>query len=252
MANPTAITLHESGAETATDTGDAEDLGATRSCLVLDLVVTAVAGTLPTLTVAVQTGPSETGPWRSGGAFSVVSATGKTTKTIAGLDRWVRLAWTIAGSAGQSFTFSVDGTAHTLYASPADLTRTGVPEAALTDITDETRAECCLRASADAETALNSSHELPLTAWGEDLRGHTASRAVYYAMNHRGRKPGGTVDDLIDRMGGFDLGPGMKSAAQRYFDAVANGTLKPHGIVDQTPDTFEGSGVVVSGTRRGW
>jgi hypothetical protein len=81
------------------------------------------------------------------------------------------------------------------------------------------------------------------------------ARAVFYAMNHRGRKPrsgAGNQDDLIDTLGGFDLGAGMKSAAQRFFDAIASGKLKPVGIIDQTPDDFEGSGFVVSGEARNW
>jgi hypothetical protein len=151
-----------------------------------------------------------------------------------------------------SFTFSLGGQAHTLYASPVDVSRIAISAAAISGIDAEVLAAQCLRASSDAEDSLNSSGELPLTAWGESLRGHTAARAAFYAMNHRGRKPGGNTDSLIDQMGGFDLGPGMKSAAQRYFDAIANGTIKPAGVVDQTPDEYEGGGFIASGTRRGW
>jgi len=256
MANAAATTLHASGAETVTGNGAAVDMGATRSCLKLALVVTAVAGTLPTLALTVQTGPSETGPWRTGDTFGIVSATGKTEKTIASLDQWVRLAWVITGSAGQSITFSLDGFAHTLYAGPSDLSKTAINETAISGIDAEVLADCCLRASGDAETALNSSYELPVTAWGEDLRGHTAARAVFYAMSHRGRKPRtastGNSDELIDTLGGFVIGERMKSAAQMFFESVANGKLKPVGILDQTPDDFEGAGFVISGEARNW
>jgi hypothetical protein len=255
MANPADITLHASGAETVTGNGAAVDMGATRSCLKLALIVTAVAGTLPTLALTVETGPSETGPWRTGGTFSTVSAVGKVEKTIAGLDQWVRLAWVITGSAGQSFTFSLAGQSHTLYAAPSDLSSTAINAAAIAGIDAEVLAQCCLRASGDFETALNSSYELPITAWGDDARGHCAARAVFYAMSHRGRKPDTGTDSLIDQLGGFALltgSIGAKSAAQMFFDAVAKGVLKPVGIIDQTPDDFEGSGFVISGEARQW
>jgi len=72
-------------------------------------------------------------------------------------------------------------------------------------------------------------------------------------MNARGRKPSSGVDDLIDQLGGFALRtPGQVSAAEMFFRAVAKGVLKPVGIVDQTPDDFEGGGFVVSGEARNW
>jgi hypothetical protein len=254
LANPLAVALHASGAETVSGTGDAVDLGETRSCVQLALVVTAASGTTPTLDVSIETGPTETGPWRMGGAVAAaLAAAGKTVKTLADLDRWARVTWTIAGTVSPSFTFDLAGTAHTLYAGPSDLSKTAINATAIEEVAPEVLAECCLRASGDGETALNSSYELPIVSWGEDLRGHCASRAVFYVMNHRGRSPGQSgIDSLIDTMGGFALEQGVKSAAQMYFEAVASGRIKPVGIVDQTPDDFEGSGFVASGPPRRW
>jgi hypothetical protein len=255
VANSAAITLHASAAETTTAAGAAVELKDGRSCVKLDLIVTAVSGTDPTMTIALETGPSATGPWRPAGSFAVQSATGKTSKTFAGLDAYVREQRTIGGTLIPTFTYSLAGLAHQLYAEPSDLANTAILATAIAGIDDAVKAECCLRATADAETALNSAYELPITSWGEDLRGHTAARAVFYAMNSRGRKPRtqtGNADDLIDTLGGFTLAAGVKSAAQSYFDAIAKGTLKPVGIVDQTPDDFEGSGFVVSGEARNW
>ncbi len=253
MANPAAITIHASAAETTTATGAAVDLGATRSCVKLDLIVTAVSGTNPLLTIALDTAPSATGPWRAAGSFTAVAVVGKSSKTFADLDQFVRENRTIGGTAGPTFTYSDTGFAHTLYASPSDLTKTAIAAAALTNVPADTIAECCLRSSADFETAANSSHTLPLTGWGEDVRGHCASRAVFYALSARGRKPSGNMDEAIDQLGGFALRtPGAKSAAEMFFQAIAKGVLKPLGVVDQTPDDFEGGGFVVSGEARNW
>lgn len=254
MANPLDIELHASGEETSSGTGDAVDITTARSCCELALVVTAASGTTPSLKVSISTAPTDSGPWRAVCTFASATTAEKLERTIGKLDRYVRATWALTGT-GPAFTFALTGEAHTLYCEPGDLAKTGVPQLALDGIDENTRIECCLRATADAETALNSSYEMPITSWGKDLRGHVASRAVFYAMNHRGRQPTGNTnspDTLIDMMGGFSLFTGAKSAAQMYFEAVAKGVLKPVGIVDQTPDEYEGGGEVVSGTRRGW
>lgn len=252
MANAAAIELHASAAQgLGSGTGSAVDLGETRSCVRLALVVTAVSGTTPTLDVTVETAPSETGPWRDGVALAQMTAAGKSERTIAGLDRWVRASWAVGGTDTPSFTFSLDGEAHTLYAQPADLSRTAINATAISGIAADVLADCCLRATADAETAIGSSNELPLVSWGEDLRGHVAARAVFYGMSSRGFKPGTGLDSLILMNGGCYY-EGRPSAAEKYFSDVASGRLKPFAIVDQTQDDFEGAGTVVSGSPRRW
>ncbi len=252
MANPLDIELHASGAETASGNGTAEDIGETRSCVKVSLLVSAVSGTTPTLLVTIQTGPTSTGPWRSAGAFASQAAIGKNAKTVAALDQFVRAIWTIGGTDTPTFTFALAGAAHTLYAEPDDIGRTAINAVAIDGIDPEVMADCCLRATSDAETALNSAYELPIDSWGEDLRGHVAARAMFYAMNHRGFDPGSGADQMIVLAGGFRTETNVKSAAQMFFDDVASGKLKPLGIVDQTPDDYEGGGVVVSGVSRGW
>lgn len=246
MADPTDIELHAMGEESASGSGDAIDIGAARSAVRLALIVSSAAGTTPVLTCTLQTSRLEDGPWKSAGTFRRITAEGDDEKVFAGLQRYVRVSWETAGTL-PVFEFSIAGQAHSLYAEPKDLTRTAINAAAIAEVDKSVLADCCLRATADAETALNSAFEMPITAWGEDLRGHVAARAVYYVMDHRGRRPGAGPDERIDLAGGFRTSTNVKSAAQVFFEAVASGALKPVGIVDQTPDDYEGGGVVVSG-----
>jgi hypothetical protein len=99
------------GARTATangtpfDTEDALAISAT-------LAITAVAGTTPTLDVKLQESVDGTN-WNDVGAFPQKTGSGTHGRTFGPLTpgsqcRWV---WTIGGSAGPSFTFSIDNQA---------------------------------------------------------------------------------------------------------------------------------------------
>jgi hypothetical protein len=74
----------------------------------MTLNVTVVAGTAPTLDIAIQTRRDLADPWRSVGAFPTATGAGAQRQCFTGLDRFVRAVATIGG-AGASFTFSVDG-----------------------------------------------------------------------------------------------------------------------------------------------
>lgn len=263
MANPLAITLHASGAELASGSGPAVDITATtsttshpRSCAKLTLDVSALVGT-GTFEAMLQTSANQTS-WKDIGLFqrSAEAPSQFTDKTrtvdlvFTSCLRYVRVRWVLTGFT--SATFSVDGFAHTLYCEPKDLTKTAVNERALDEVGLDVLAECCLRATSDCETALSSSNTMPISDWGEDLRGHVAARAVFYVINNRGVDPGGP-DGMLVLAGGYRTPEGVKSAAQGFFDDVASGKIKPVKIVDATPDEYEGSGVVVSGPSRfGW
>lgn len=106
------LNCHPSAAETATGNDTAIEL-ADKGTIRLTLIVTAVAGTAPTLDVTVETSQDNgvTDAWRTLGTFT--QATGATTarKTFGGCDRWVRTRRVIGGSAGQSVTYSLIGEA---------------------------------------------------------------------------------------------------------------------------------------------
>jgi phage gp36-like protein len=247
VANPKAITLHAAGAETITGTGAAVDVEAIRSpgAVRLQLDVTAVAGTLPTLTVTIETSPSGgASGWRALGSFTVFTAAANfPRKTFAETERYVRASWVITGSAGQSFTFSLLGEAHQLYCAPSDISRYALPSAALASVAADVQADACLRATDDAEAGIAGGYTMPITAWPEALRGRVADVAAFYAMKYRGFNPEGS-DELIVK---------ANDDAQAWFKAVGQGRIKPPGLVDSSPTVFEAaSHVVVSAVRRGW
>lgn len=97
-----AVTQTASGVGPILEPGD-------RGTLRLDFAVSAAIGTNPTLDVFVQTS-ADGATWRVLGTFP--QATGTTTsvrKSFPGCDRFCQVAWTIGGTGGPSFTFSVGG-----------------------------------------------------------------------------------------------------------------------------------------------
>ena len=88
--------------------GEAYDMG-DRSTLRLDLAVTAIDGTAPSLAVLIQTS-KDGSTWREIAAFTALSGVGSQRMTVPGCDRYVRAAWYLAGST-PAFTFSVSGDA---------------------------------------------------------------------------------------------------------------------------------------------
>lgn len=242
MANALAIALHESGEETASGSGEAVDIGATRSACRFQFVVTAVSGTAPSLTLRIQSAPTETGPWtthHSIGALSAASAPAEV--TLAGLRRYVRVIWVIAGT-DPAFTFEATGEAHTLYATQADVERFSVPTAALQGVSDSDKANCLIAASDKADGYLNGSYTLPLVSWDSSLRQNVAKVAGYEMMCVRGFRPDG-VDDLIIK---------RHDDAIAWLQLIMAGKVDPPGIVDSEPETFEAGAYVVSETGRGW
>lgn len=95
----------ESAARTASGTGTAFRTGEL-SELEAELVVTAVAGTSPTLNVSLET-KTDTGDWYAVASFPQVTAAGTTGRVFTGLGDQCRWAWTLGGTA-PSFTFSID------------------------------------------------------------------------------------------------------------------------------------------------
>ena len=94
--------------KTATYNGNGVELGDMDS-LRLTLVVSAHAGTSPTLDVKLQTS-EDNATWVDVASFA--QQTGDTTgvrKVFTGLDRFVRLAVTIGGTGSPSFTFTCAG-----------------------------------------------------------------------------------------------------------------------------------------------
>lgn len=129
------------------------------------------------------------------------------------------------------------------YAEEADLALYGPASGALEDIDSATK-EAALDAACDvANGYLGNAFVLPITAHGADLTRHVVAIAVWDLMTGvRGMNPDGSDETIRMR---YD-------DAIRWLERVADGRLRPAGLVDSTPDVFEGASFVVTTPKRGW
>ena len=104
------VTLVASAARAASFNSDVYEIG-DKGTLRLALVISAISGTGALLHAQVETREAYgSGTWRVVDAFGPLTATGTTVRSMSGLDRFVRVVCTIAGS-GPSVTFALTGTA---------------------------------------------------------------------------------------------------------------------------------------------
>jgi phage gp36-like protein len=239
MPNPLAITLHASGAESVSGTGTSVDLG-DRTLAQLTLEVTAL-GSGSSVVVSVET--SLTGlDWAPIGRFEPVAAVAAKQLTLPNTIRFIRARWVLSGTS-PSATFVVSGTAHQLYCLPSDVTRYGIPELALNGFPPASITDACLAASDEAAGYLASAYTLPMVKWDTDLRKHVACMAVYDILGARGYEPDSGKDTLIDD---------RRKQAIVWLNRIADGKLRPPGMVDSTPQITEPEVYVDSAASRGW
>lgn len=195
---------------------------------------------MPSVLFTLETRANSAAPWRSAGSVSA-GALGTYELSAGALDALVRLSWTFTNMT--SATFQADASAGVTFCDPSDITRYAVPERSIEDVDASTRAAACIAVTDLAAGYLNSAFTFPITAWGDDLRAKCADLAAAHIFKHRGADPTGP-DAMV-----FDA----RDKALSWLDRIANGRLKPVGIVDSTPEVFEGGAVVVQGRpKRGW
>ena len=237
MPNPLAITLRASTEALASGTGASVDLGdRTYSVLMLDASAVAI-GT--TLAVTMETSPTGS-QWAFAGRFQSVSGAATKTITIPDGQRYLRTVWTMTGGPA---TFGVTGIAHQLYATPQDVVRYGLPASALDGTPLSAISDACLGASDEASGYLASAYTLPLVSWNTDIRKHVACMAAYDLMRFRGYDPASGPDELLQK---------GRDQAVAWLMRVADGRLRPPGIVDSTPVVTETEVYVESAASRGW
>ncbi len=94
------------GTVTAAGSGAPVISGPYSTCRIT-LTVTAVSGGTPSLTVTAETSADGT-TWTSLGSFPARSAVGSDRRVFTGLDHFIRVSWTVAGTT-PSFTVTVNG-----------------------------------------------------------------------------------------------------------------------------------------------
>ncbi len=83
------------------------------------------------------------------------------------------------------------------YATPADLTTSGLPATALGSLTPAQQQAALDNASALVDSYLRGRYALPLVAWGVEVTQATCALAAYYALSIRGFNPASGADTLI-------------------------------------------------------
>jgi phage gp36-like protein len=243
MAQPLAVQLVPATSISAPGSGTPIDLGTLRRALRIDARVSAftpdAAATGPQLTLTLETSAQPTGPWRVADTLTITGA-GNVALNAGGLDQHVRVSWALAELAAA--TFAVSGVAHVTYCDPADLLKV-VPEHSIEELPAGQRADACITGTDLADGYVGAAYVLPLQAWGEDLRLQTARLAAWQLFEGRGVDPGGPDKVVMD----------ARDNAEKWLDRLANGRLSPPGIIDSTPEEFDGGSFVVSsGPPRGW
>jgi hypothetical protein len=249
MANALAIALHALATEVASGTSPTTPVGyvdigtatypSLRSAAALELDVVALASG-GRLDVEIQTSSTGTSDWKHRHTETVTEVTEEPRKLYVGmLERFVRASWTLTGASAR---FSLAGKAHTLFCTPWTITSDAVPGFALSSVSEEQKLRACIVGSVEAEGYLASAYETPILAWGADVEEKTALLCAAKLFSHRGRDPEGPDKGVFD----------AAAEAVTWFNRIANGKLKPPGIVDSTPEVFEGGSVVVSKPSRGW
>lgn len=237
MSNPLDITLHASAAETGDGVGAAVDIESVRSVLLLTLDVTAVTGTDPNLEVVVETSATGSGGWVQVGAFEAVAGENLLELGVGRCKRYVRARWTIEGTA-PSFTFTLSGEAHVVYAGPEHVARC-ITDAGLEGISDSDLVQHCIEATAVADAEIRNGYVLPLVSWDPALTKKTAQVALWGALSERG----------IQMDGPDVLHENNAQAALTWLARVGSGAVTPD-IVDSTPEVAETAAAVVSRPRR--
>ena len=241
MPNALDITLQASAPQTAAGSGASVDIG-DRTLVQLTVDLTAITAST-VLNLSVQSAVTPTS-WALASRLKPMAAVGAVQVLVPITSRYVRLTWTLTGSApAPSATFSVAGQAHQLYCQPGDLTTHAIPGTALEGIEPEARALACLSASDEAAGYLGMAFTLPLSKWDTDLRRYVAYMAVFQLLGARGFEPGSGKDTLIET---------RRDSAIGWLRRIADGKLRPPGMVDSTPTRRETEVYVVSEAGRGW
>lgn len=237
MADPLAFSLLEHQQLVADGEGAAVDIGALRQVARLHVDVVDLSDGAE-LTLFVETRPTESSAWSTAGSLEL-DALGTHGLTVGPLSRHVRVRWELSGEA----TVGASGEAHVVYCLPADVTRFSMPARALDSLSLSEQLDACIAATDKAAGYVGNAYRLPLKAWGDDLRSATACLAGAQLLSFRGVDPEGPDAVVFQR----------EEGAVEWLNRLANGRLSPPGIVDQTPETFEGGSVVMSRRPpRGW
>lgn len=125
------------------------------------------------------------------------------------------------------------------FADDGDLTTLGVQAEALSGISSAAKAQALLAATYELAGYMPG-YTMPITAWGADLRLHTAKLAAHTLLTVRGLNPDGEEVKQL------------RIDALEWAGKVASGKIRPLDIVDSTPNEDDFGAGVYTDTARGW
>lgn len=242
MPKLTDRTLRAEAAASASGQGSAVDIGVDTT-LDLDLAVTAISGVLNVFvdtsrdgaigwTEVVPRGEDE-GPVR----FAQVTAVGAQFLVFPDCERYVRVRWTLTGTA----TFRLTGKSVRVYAKTTDVP--GLAVGCNCKKRSSERIDRAIREQTDTtDSALGMQGPVPLETWGQDVRGGCATCAGVAIIIEDGMKLRQEDEHLIEKCKAYDA----------WLDLVASGKRKPANAVDTTPTVEDGGAYAVTDQKRGW
>ena len=240
MANALALDLSP-GLVSAAGQSVAVDISSARNVVRLTARRLAAVGSGSTF-LALETSDDGLTHWRQLGKFEL---SGELVKMFGiRLSRWIRVTWSLDSLT--SVTLSITGEAESAYCDPEDVTRLSLPDGALDGVSIVEQLDSCLAASDECEGYLAAAYTMPILKWSGDLRIHCAKMAVRYTLDRRGWDPEQGRDNVIEV--GFDR-------AIKWLKLIAEGLVRPPGIIDSAPEVFEAGSVVMSRPSRrdgGW
>jgi len=118
------------------------------------------------------------------------------------------------------------------YITATDISRFGLNGYALDGIPAQTITDTCLAVSEEADAAFRSRYQLPLLAWGTDVRACLAKIAAYELLVVRGFNPELNADQNLAQ---------RAADARMWLRAVARQEMQPNVTPSppQTPDLDE-------------
>lgn len=245
MPAPLAITLHASAAEVESGAGAAVDLWGeddveTRRFIEGKLTVTAITGTSAVLSVALDTSADGTS-WRPVDNLQAMQAAGVQSFYAGDFDRYARARWTLA--AGASATFSLAGTALETFCTLSELPELGAAGAAVGSLPKATRIRHLTAATQVARGYLSRRFVEPFLRVGRDVAQAVAKLASLSLLTD--------VHGINPHTEATALAVQAAEARERWLRDVSRGVAGAD-VTDSTPETHEGSGVVVTGASRRW
>lgn len=128
------------------------------------------------------------------------------------------------------------------------------PAAAFNGVTTAQQDQACIDATSEADSYLNGRYQMPLLAWGNDLKKYTAWIAIHNLMAMRGFSSAGGADQNLLLRYYEAVGNPSVPGSSGWFQRVQRQAIHPDitATVPPAQDPVYGMPQVFTGPQRGW